>query len=258
MTRGQFYVPCYKTRHMNMSPPDPCEALYVALDTADFGRAESLSAALAGTVGGVKLGKEFFTAHGPEGARAAAGGKRLFLDLKFHDIPNTVAGAVRAAVHLHPAMVNVHASGGAAMMAAAARAAREGGEDAGVSRPLVLAVTVLTSLDDADLEAVGQRPPVRDQVRRLAALAAESGLDGVVCSPREIAVLRQDLGPDFALVVPGIRPAWAQRDDQKRVTTPAEAIQAGADVLVIGRPITGAADPAAAARAVAEEIREAR
>jgi orotidine-5'-phosphate decarboxylase len=230
------------------------ERIFVALDTLDFGRAEELARALGDSVGGVKLGKEFFTAHGPEGVRGVAGGKPLFLDLKFHDIPNTVAGAVRAAMHMRPVMLNVHASGGRAMMEAAALAAREGAEDSGIERPWLLAVTVLTSLDDADLESVGQRTPASDQVRRLAALTADSGLDGVVCSPREIAALRRDLGPDFKLVVPGIRPAWAAGGDQKRSATPRDALDAGADVLVIGRPITAADDPAAAARRIADEM----
>lgn len=239
------------------APHAPQDRLYVALDTHDFGRAESLARAVEGVAGGVKLGKEFFTAHGPEGVRAVAGGKRLFLDLKFHDIPNTVAGALRAAAHLRPALVNVHVAGGRAMMEAAVEAAREGAEDTGVAPPRLLGVTVLTSLDDGDLEAVGQRPPVRDQVRRLAALAADCGLDGVVCSPREVAMLRADLGPDFMLVVPGVRPAWAAGGDQKRVATPQAALADGADVLVIGRPVTAAADPAAAARRIAAELTEA-
>ncbi|MDH3597380.1 MAG: orotidine-5'-phosphate decarboxylase [Rhodospirillales bacterium] len=237
-----------------MTPDEPKDRIFVALDTQDLIRAANLARALAGLVGGVKLGKEFFTAQGPDGVRAVAGGERLFLDLKFHDIPNTVAGAVRAAVHMRPAIVNVHASGGRAMMQAAAEAAREAAEDAEVPRPLVLAVTVLTSLDDDDLAAVGQAGPAGDQVLRLARLAQESGLDGVVCSPREIAALRRACDPAFVLLVPGIRPDWAARGDQKRVMTPAEALAAGADYLVIGRPITGAEDPAAAARRIVHEL----
>jgi orotidine-5'-phosphate decarboxylase len=188
--------------------------------------------------------------------RAVAGGERLFLDLKFHDIPNTVAGAVRAACHLRPALLNVHASGGATMMQAAAEAAREAAEDMEVERPLVLGVTVLTSLDDEDLAAVGQRGPAREQVIRLARLAQASGLDGVVCSPREIVALRKACGPGFVLLVPGIRPAWAAKGDQKRTMTPAEALAAGADYLVIGRPITAAEDPTAAARRILEDGRD--
>lgn len=235
----------------------PQDRLYVALDTPDLARADALARAVDGVVGGVKLGKAFFTAHGPGGVRRIAAGKRLFLDLKFHDIPNTVAGALRAAAALRPALVNVHAAGGRAMMQAAVRAAREGADAAGAPPPGLLGVTVLTSLDDSDLDAVGQRPPVRDQVRRLAALAADSGLDGVVCAPPEVAVLRADLGAGFLLVVPGVRPAWAAGGDQKRVATPQAALRDGADVLVVGRPITAAADPAAAARRVAAELAEA-
>jgi orotidine-5'-phosphate decarboxylase len=233
-----------------MTPDEPKDRIFVALDTQDLTRAANLARALAGLVGGVKLGKEFFTAQGPDGVRAVAGGERLFLDLKFHDIPNTVAGAVRAAIHLRPAIVNVHASGGPAMMQAAAEAAREAAEDSEVPRPLVLAVTVLTSLDDDDLTTVGQEGPVGDQVLRLARLAQACGLDGVVCGPREVAALRRACGPAFVLLVPGIRPDWAAKGDQKRVMTPAEALAAGADYLVIGRPITGADDPAAAARRI--------
>ena len=238
-----------------MTESDAIGRIYVGLDTPNLERAAGLSRALAGLVGGVKLGKEFFTAQGPDGVRAVAGGEPLFLDLKFHDIPNTVAGAVRAAVRLRPAIVNVHAAGGAAMMLAAAEAAREAAEDIETARPLVLGVTVLTSLDDDDLAAVGQAGPVRDQVVRLARLAQASGLDGVVCSPLEIAALRQACGPDFVLLVPGIRPSWADKGDQKRVMTPGEALAAGADYLVIGRPITGAEDPAAAARRIVNELR---
>jgi orotidine-5'-phosphate decarboxylase len=234
---------------------DAAPRLYVALDTSDLARARGLAADLARLGVGVKLGKEFFTAHGPEGVRRVAGDHALFLDLKFHDIPNTVAGAVRAACRLRPWMLNVHAAGGPAMMQAAARAAEMGARETGGPRPLVLAVTVLTSLDDGDLERVGQRAPVADQVRRLAALATESGLDGVVCSPHEIATLRADLGCHPHLVVPGIRPRAASGgDDQKRTLDPAEAIQAGADALVVGRPITAAADPAAVARDLLETI----
>ena len=234
--------------------PAPKERIFVPLDTADLARARHLAALLAGEVGGLKLGKEFFTAHGPEGVRAVAGGARLFLDLKLHDIPNTVAGAVRAAVRLRPDLLTLHASGGPAMLRAAAQAARAAAEEASLPRPRLLAITVLTSLDEDDLAAVGQRGPMAEQVRRLAALARDNGLDGVVCSPREIADLRRLCGPEFLLAVPGIRPDWAAADDQKRVLSPAAALAAGADVLVIGRPITGAPDPRAAARAIAYDL----
>ena len=233
---------------------EPKARVFAALDTSDLTRAIALARSLSGLVGGMKVGKEFFTAQGPEGVRRAVGDLPLFLDLKFHDIPNTVAGAIRAASALRPTIVNVHASGGRAMMAAAAEAARDAAATVGTPAPLVIGVTVLTSLDDDDLAAVGQGGPMEAQVRRLAALTQESGLDGVVCSPREIAVLRRDCGPDFRLVVPGVRPAYAERGDQKRVMTPAEALAAGADYLVIGRPITAAPDPAEAARRIAAEL----
>jgi orotidine-5'-phosphate decarboxylase len=228
----------------------PRDRIFVGLDTPDVDKAARIAKSLVGTVGGVKIGKELFTASGPEGVRKAAGGAPLFLDLKFHDIPNTVAGAVRAAVRLQPRILNVHASGGRAMMTAAAEAAGEAAESLGIARPKVIGVTVLTSLDDKDLEEVGQRGPAGDQAERLARLAQASGLDGVVCSPREIARLRQACGPDFLLVVPGIRPAWSAAGDQKRIMTPQEAIAAGADHIVIGRPIAAAEDPLAAARRI--------
>ncbi len=231
-------------------PSNAMERIFVALDTPDLARAARLTRALRGAVGGIKVGKELFTAQGPDGVRAVSGGERLFLDLKFHDIPNTVAGAVRAAVHLRPFILTLHAAGGRAMM----QAAREAAEDAETQPPRLIAITLLTSLDEGDLEALGQRGPVREQVKRLATLARDSGLDGAVCSPHEIEALRALCGPDFTLVVPGIRPVWAATGDQKRVMAPAEALAAGADYLVIGRPITGQADPLAAARKIAEEI----
>lgn len=230
---------------------NPADRVFVALDTPDMDGALSLAGSLAGVVGGIKLGKAFFTANGPQGVRrAAAAGLPVFLDLKFHDIPNTVADAVGAALALAPVMLTVHASGGAAMMAAAAGAAGK----AGANRPLVLGVTVLTSLGADDLAASGLAGPVSDQVMRLARLAQASGLDGVVCSAGEAAALRAACGAGFKLVVPGIRPAGAAAGDQKRTATPAEAIAAGADYLVIGRPITGAGDAARAARAIIDEI----
>lgn len=237
-----------------MAGPSQAERVFCAIDTVDRAHAVALARALAGTVGGVKLGKAFFTAHGPQGvAEVAAAGLPVFLDLKYHDIPNTVADAVRAACALRPAMLTVHAAGGAAMMRAAAEAARA----AGAARPLVLAVTVLTSLDADDLASLGVGGGVAQQVGRLAELAQASGLDGAVCGPGEIAPLRARFGAGFKLVVPGIRPRGAERGDQKRVMTPDEALALGADYLVIGRPITAAADPAAAARAIVASLCEA-
>src|SRR5579862_1405198 len=227
---------------MNRNP------LLCAIDTPELSRAQRLIASLAGAVGGVKLGLEFFAAHGPAGIRQVAGGDaNLFLDLKLHDIPNTVAGAVRAALALDPMLLTLHATGGAAMLRAAVEAR-------GAHRTKLLAVTVLTSLDASDLAATGQSGPVDVQVQRLALLAKAAGVDGAVCSPQEVAMLRQACGPDFLLVVPGIRPAGAAIGDQKRVQTPRAAIEAGADYLVIGRPITEANDPAGAARAILAEL----
>ncbi|OIQ94597.1 orotidine 5'-phosphate decarboxylase [mine drainage metagenome] len=232
--------------------------VFCALDTTDTAEAVRLARQLAGLVGGVKVGLEFFSANGPEGVRAiAALGMPLFLDLKFHDIPNTVAGAMRAAVALAPTFTTIHACGGADMMRAAVEAAAEAAAKAGVARPRILAVTVLTSMSPADLAGVGVAGGLVDQVRRLAALAHEAGVDGLVCSPHEVEALRALLGPEPALMVPGIRPAWAASNDQKRILTPAEAMAKGASHLVIGRPITAAADPALAARRIQDELRAA-
>ncbi|MQX35925.1 orotidine-5'-phosphate decarboxylase [Roseospira navarrensis] len=245
-----------------MSSVRPVPPVLVALDTADLSQAQAWARAVSAAGCGLKLGLEAFCAHGPDGVRtvtdaaAAAGADpALFLDLKFHDIPNTVAGAVRAVAPLAPAIVNVHAAGGAAMMRAALDAAGDAAHRLGQPRPRVIAVTVLTSLDDADLAATGVTGAAADQVRRLAALTVESGLDGVVCSAHEAAVLRADLGPDPLLVTPGVRPAWAAAaGDQKRIMTPADARAAGASHLVVGRPVTGAPDPGAAARRVLDDL----
>ena len=220
--------------------------IFCAIDTPDLGQARALAQAVRGAVN-LKLGLEFFVAHGPAGVREVAGKAPLFLDLKLHDIPNPVAGAVRAAAALRPMLLTVHCGGGPAMLRAAAEAAGAGPEP---QRVKLLGVTVLTSLDDADLAAVGQHGPAAEQVKRLALLAKACGLDGVVCSPLEVAMLREACGKDFLLVVPGIRLMGVAAGDQKRVMGPRETLAAGADYLVIGRPITGAPDPAAAARAM--------
>jgi orotidine-5'-phosphate decarboxylase len=224
--------------------------VYVALDTTDIDYARQLAERVRGSVGGLKLGLEFFNAHGPDGVRSFEGcGLPIFLDLKLHDIPNTVAGAARAAASLGVSLLNVHAQGGSAMMRAALEAAKS------VSPSTkVIAVTILTSLSDADLLSIGMIPAIADQVVRLATLARQCGLDGVVCSAHEIARLRKELGPDILLVVPGIRPAGSALGDQRRVMGPTEALDAGADILVIGRPITAASDPALAARSIAQNL----
>jgi orotidine-5'-phosphate decarboxylase len=229
--------------------------ILLAIDTTDVATARAQAAATRGAVGGIKLGLEFFAAHGPQGVRTVAvDDVPLFLDLKLHDIPNTVAGAVRAVTPLRPTLLTVHAGGGGAMLRAARDAAGEAAAKTGNSRPRIVGVTVLTSLAEGDMDAIGQRGPIADQARRLAGLAQSCGLDGVVCSPHEIAALRAECGDGFLLVVPGIRPTWAAAGDQKRVMTPAEAARLGADYLVIGRPITADDDPAAAARRIAAEV----
>jgi orotidine-5'-phosphate decarboxylase len=227
--------------------PNP---IFVALDTPSLDVATAIAARVAPYVGGLKLGLEFVSANGPEGVRAIVkSGRPVFLDVKLHDIPNTVAGAMKALAPLGAAIINVHASGGAAMMRAAVDAA------ASVRpRPKVLAVTVLTSLEAADLAAMGVPGTPLEQVVRLARLTKAAGVDGVVCSPQEIAAVRAACGPDFLIVTPGVRPKGGELGDQKRVMTPKEALSAGADFLVIGRPITGAADPAEAARAILQDI----
>ena len=224
--------------------------VFVALDTTDPDYARQLAERVRGHVGGLKLGLEFFNALGPDGVKPFLEmGMPVFLDLKYHDIPNTVAGAARAAAQLGVSILNVHAQGGAAMMRAALDAVKS------VSpQTKLIAVTMLTSLGDEDLPSVGLTPPVGDQVLRLASLTQQCGLDGVVCSAHEITRLRAELGPDFLLVVPGIRPKGADVGDQKRVMDPAQARDAGASLLVIGRPITGAADPGQAARDIAESL----
>ncbi|MEI9994132.1 MAG: orotidine-5'-phosphate decarboxylase [Rhizomicrobium sp.] len=233
-----------------MSAPRFSNPVFVALDTPDLARAYAVASAVRPHVGGLKIGLEFITANGPDGVRKiVALGLPVFADVKFHDIPNTVAAASRELARLGAMIFNIHTSGGEVMMREAAAAAR-----AVDPKIKAIGVTALTSLDDTVLESVGQRGPAAEQVLRLAKLAKQSSLDGVVCSAHEIGVLRKALGPDFLLVVPGIRPAGAALDDQRRVMTPAEAHRAGADILVVGRPITGAADPAQAARAIADEL----
>lgn len=202
-----------------------------------------------------KVGLELFTAEGPAlFKKIKALRKEVFLDLKLHDIPNTVAGAVRSAGGHGVRMMTIHTSGGREMMAAAAEMAKRVSRETGRLKPLLLGVTVLTSLKGGDLEEVGMNGDVAGQVLRLAGLAKAAGLDGVVCSPQEIEVLRREFGRDLVIVTPGIRPQWAAAQDQKRIMTPAEAVDRGADYLVIGRPITGAPSPREAFLRVLEEL----
>lgn len=224
----------------------------VPLDYPDAAPALALAARLDPALCRVKVGKELFTAAGPDVVRRLQDrGFDVFLDLKYHDIPNTVAGACRAAARLGVWMMNVHASGGEAML----RAAREA-VDAGAHRPLLIAVTILTSLADRDLARIGMQGTAGENVERLAALTRECGLDGVVCSAQEAPALRRSSGRDFKLVTPGIRLAAGAADDQSRVVTPPDAVRLGADYLVIGRPITHAADPVAALRSIQQSLQE--
>ena len=227
--------------------------LLVALDVDTVAEARALADRLRGAVGGFKIGSRLFTSAGPAFVEELASrGDRVFLDLKFHDIPNTVAGAIAAAARLGVWMVNVHASGGSAMMRAARAAADEEAESAGRPAPLVIAVTMLTSLDQEALREIGLRS-MSEQVERLAALAESAGLDGVVASPQEIAVIRRSCGARFNIVTPGIRGASDVKGDQSRTLSAADALAAGATYLVVGRPIIAAADPRAAAERIGGE-----
>jgi orotidine-5'-phosphate decarboxylase len=220
--------------------------IFVAVDTPDLARARAIAEAVHGAAGGLKLGLEFFSANGPDGVRRIAElGLPIFLDLKLHDIPNTVAKAVEALRPLEPAILTVHAAGGRAMMEAARAAAP--------SSTRIVAVTVLTSLDETDLAAAGVIGSPAEQVQRLATLARGSTVDGIVCSGAEVAAARA-AWPDGFFVVPGVRPAGAAIGDQKRVVTPAQALDAGASVLVVGRPITGAPDPGRAIMDIAASL----
>ena len=229
---------------------DPRHRLIVALDVSSAAAARKIVAAVGDSAHTYKVGMQLYTAEGPAVVRELVdSGRRVFLDLKYHDIPNTVGAAVREAAGLGVSMLTVHASGGSHMLRAATEAAA-----AQANAPWVLAVTVLTSLDDADLNTVGIRENVVGQVLRLGALALSNGCRGVVASAREAAALREELGQDFVIVTPGIRPSGTGRGDQVRVVTPAEAVAAGATHIVVGRPIAGAADPAAEARAILSQI----
>ncbi|MGA7400079.1 MAG: orotidine-5'-phosphate decarboxylase [Candidatus Sulfotelmatobacter sp.] len=243
-------VPGSRSNPTNSRSIDPRQRLIVALDVSTAAAAQKIVAAVGDSALTYKVGMQLYTAEGPQLVRdLVSSGRRVFLDLKYHDIPNTVATAVREAAQLGVSMLTVHASGSQRMLRAAVDAART------VSPSLiVLGVTVLTSMDESDLEKIGVPGTVTDEVLRLARLALASGCQGIVTSAREAAKLRAELGDEFALVTPGVRPAGSGHEDQVRVVTPAEAIAAGASHIVVGRPITGAADPAAAARAILAEI----
>jgi orotidine-5'-phosphate decarboxylase len=230
---------------------DPRQRLIVALDVSSSSAAQKIVAAVGDSAFCYKVGMQLYTAEGPRVVHdLVASGRKVFLDLKYHDIPNTVTAAVREAAGLGVSMLTIHAWGGGKMMRAAIEAARDGN-----AALMVLAVTVLTSLDDNDLDKLGVHGRVQDQVLRLAALALADGCHGVVASAQEAAALRNELAGDFAIVTPGVRPAGTEPGDQARVVTPAEAIAAGATHIVVGRPITGAADPASEARAILGQIR---
>ena len=228
-----------------MTQPAP---IAVALDAPDLETAARWAGLVTPHVSTVKVGLELYLRYGPGivASIRGASGVRVFLDLKLHDIPATVAGAARAVARLHPDVLTVHAAGGPEVVRAATAAAPD---------TMIAGVTVLTSLGPADLKSIGVKGPLRDAVRRLAVLAVGAGARGLVCSPREVAEVRAEVGPDITLITPGIRPAGTAAHDQARTATPEEALRAGADLLVIGRPITGAPDPGAAAAAIAAPLR---
>ena len=227
--------------------PTARQRLILALDLPSAGEARALAKRVGPHVGMLKVGKQLFTAAGPQLVRELVdAGQRVFLDLKFHDIPNTVAAAIRSAAALGVSLVNVHALGGRAMIEAAAAARGPGSK--------LLAVTLLTSHDESTLAEIGLAGPLPEAVRRLALLARDAGADGVVASPQEIGLIREACGPDFLIVTPGVRPAGAEGGDQARLATPGAALRAGADYLVVGRPILQASDPEAAAEAIVREL----
>jgi orotidine-5'-phosphate decarboxylase len=240
------------------TPASPAQKVIFALDVPSLEEARRLVSLLRGRTGFFKVGLELYTAYGKDAVKAVQdSGGRVFLDLKFHDIPNTVSRAAEEAVKLGVDMFNLHASGGTEMMRETVERCRQAAEKMNRRRPIILAVTVLTSLDEGNLREIGMAGPVEERVVGLAELAQKAGIDGVVASPREIASIRKRCGNAFVIVTPGIRPAFesAGKDDQKRVMTAREAILAGASYIVVGRPVRLAPDPAAAMDKVLEEIR---
>jgi orotidine-5'-phosphate decarboxylase len=242
----------YEIERNVMDRVNASNKIIFALDVNGIAEIDRFAGMLSGRVGMFKVGKELFTATGPEAVKTVQRhGGQVFLDLKYHDIPNTVAKAMLEAARLGVQLVNLHALGGLEMMETAATAVRK---EFGDQRPKLLAVTILTSSTQETLRGVGIEYPVQDMVVRLARLAQNAGMDGVVASPLEIGLIREACGPDFLIVTPGVRPGFASVDDQKRIMTPSEAVQAGADYLVIGRPIAAAENPKAAADLITEEI----
>ncbi len=230
--------------------------LIVALDVENLDAAKRLVTRLSDDVKWFKIGKQLFTAVGPASVKLLHDGKKnIFLDLKFHDIPNTVAGAVASATKIGANIINMHASGGLEMMRTAAESAEKQASELGIPKPTLLGVTILTSVDEVNFQRdFGTQRRLADQVAYLAELSQKAGLDGVVASPLEIELIRKVCGDDFVILTPGVRPAWADSNDQQRVMTPAEAIDAGADYIVVGRPITAADNPREAARVILQEI----
>ena len=240
---------------MTKSEDEKKDRIIAALDVDDLILAEKLVEQLKDIIKIFKVGSQLFTAAGPESIKMVTDkGGQVFLDLKFHDIPNTVAQAAQAATEQKVFMFNVHASGGSEMMRSAVRASHQKALQTGEQRPIILGVTVLTSSDEKELKELGINRTVKDQVVYLTELARESRLDGVVCSAQEIELIRPTAGQGFVIVTPGIRPAWSETNDQKRIMTPAQAFEKGADYIVVGRPITAASDPAAAARRIIDEL----
>ncbi|MBH87896.1 MAG: orotidine-5'-phosphate decarboxylase [Pelagibacterales bacterium] len=228
--------------------------IIVALDTVDTNQALKLTETIPG-IGAIKLGLEYFCFNGPKGVKLISEtGAKIFLDLKFHDIPNTVAGAIKAILHLHPYMITVHLSGGYDMLIKANEIVTEYCIKNSIKKPIILGVSVLTSLDQKDFISLGIKGNVQEQVIRLAKLAKNSGLDGLVSSAKELKIIREEIGQDLLLVTPGIRPIGGQINDQKRIVTPSQAINDGANFLVIGRPITAAKDPKEALNQISKEI----
>ncbi len=242
---------------MKIKKPQLENPIFCAIDTPSLQKAISLGNNIKFSVGGIKVGLEFFSSNGPQGVAKLSNLLKLpiFLDLKFHDIPNTVSKAIEAVLPLRPLMLNVHASGGISMMEASVETVSNFANKKNMERPFVLGVTLLTSLDDKDLKGFGVDIKSQDYVLNLACLAKKAGLDGVVCSPYEVERIRSECGDNFIILTPGVRPSQSSSNDQKRVLTPKVALENGADFIVIGRPITQSEDPEKASKEILNEIR---